>query len=521
LFKKPSKISIGAVFVLTCTVALAQSAPSNVSQVVIWSTLTSTRTFQSFTAVNGATFTPNAVGSMPQSLLSVYTEEIPKTMTSDAAINSVQNYGIANQNALARALSANIAISLSAIPIESPTSGSILKKDPATGAALSTSGTLGPIFTQRAETIGKGRLYIGFTHQNYHFTSINGKSLNGVSVMYSGGDGSGIVTGSGQSTTTVPATVNLGLDVRLAQDIAFLTYGVTDRFDVSVGLPSVHAAVASTAYYGIIYSGTGTGFTPSGQCWCVNTFTPGTFSLIAPQIGQASYGKSGFGDLLLRLKGKAMQRRHSTLAIGTDLRFPTGDANNYLGTGATSVTPYFALSFYTTPAAHGIVLAPHLDAGWQFSGSSILGGSLQASPKTAQFGTLSVPYLGAPLVATKGTLPDIFHWAAGTEIALGPRNTIVVDFLGNQIGWINGMQTLQSQSIDNNKFSAPANAPFAQKDGLVGSLKNGSMSQYSGAFGYKVKVVGNLVASFQTLVRFDNSGLVARITPLYGLGYGF
>jgi hypothetical protein len=48
-----------------------------------------------------------------------------------------------------------------------------------------------------------------------------------------------------------------------------------------------------------------------------------------------------------------------------------------------------------------------------------------------------------------------------------------------------------------------------------------SFGQYSGAFGYKARIIGNLVATFNLLVRFDNNGLTARTTPLYGLSYTF
>ena len=514
-----ARLSMLTIFLWACAVTWAQGGPPNVSQVVMWSTLTSGRTIQS---TPNTPFTPNVTGTLPRSLLSVYTEQrtVPAANTQSFvdAINQVESYGVANSSALARALSANIAVTLSAIPLESPTSGVILKTDPATGAALPVNSTLGPIFTQRAETIGKRKFYIGFTHQNYHFSSLNGRSLNGLSVMYGGGDTSGITLG-GTPTSTAPATINMGLDVRLSQDVAFLTYGVTNRLDVSVGLPVVHAAVSSTAYNGVIYSGTGTDFNPGNQCWCVNTFTPGTFSLTAPQIGQASYGKTGFGDMLIRVKGTVIERSHMVMAVGTDLRAPTGDEANFLGVGTASVKPFVAASLYTTPLAHGIVFAPHFDAGWQFSGSSILAGTLQGKAQTAQISGVSVPYFGAPLVSTKGTLPDIFSWAVGTEVALGRRNTFIVDFLGNQIGWINGVETLKSQSISS-KFSPPSDARLPQTYGLIDAGK-GSFGQYSGAFGYKVKLIGNLIGSFQALLRFDNNGLVARVTPLYGLGYSF
>jgi hypothetical protein len=320
----------------------------------------------------------------------------------------------------------------------------------------------------------------------------------------------------------MPATVNMGLDVRLSQDLAFLTFGVTNRFDVSVGLPSVHAAVASTAYNGVIYSGQGNGSSVADQCWCVNTFSPGSFQLTAPQIGQASLAKTGFGDMVLRFKDAVLVRPNVVAAIGADLRLPTGDAANFLGTGTTSVKPFLALSLYSKTLPHGIVLAPHVDVGWQFSGKSILGGTLQGMQQSVSLaptsGTATVPVsiFGPPFTATKDYLPDIFSWAAGTEIALGSHNTLIVDFLGNNIGWIHGAQALQNKAIS---AKAPVGA-LAMPSGFV-DVGRTSFGQYSGAFGYKVRIVGNLIFSFQELVRFDNNGLTARAVPLFGLGYSF
>ncbi len=78
--------------------------------------------------------------------------------------------------------------------------------------------------------------------------------------------------------------------------------------------------------------------------------------------------------------------------------------------------------------------------------------------------------------------------------------------------------------------SSVANVPLPQSaagapqlvtaSGLV-SAGRVSFGQYSGAFGYKARIVGNLVATFNMLVRFDNNGLTARATPLYGLSYTF
>lgn len=71
-------------------------------------------------------------------------------------------------------------------------------------------------------------------------------------------------------------------------------------------------------------------------------------------------------------------------------------------------------------------------------------GQLQATPKTATLDddVTTVPYLGAPLTATQGYLPDVHSWAVGSEIAFGRHNTLVLDVLGNEIGLVHGIPNL-------------------------------------------------------------------------------
>jgi hypothetical protein len=226
--------------------------------------------------------------------------------------------------------------------------------------------------------------------------------------------------------------------------------------------------------------------------------------------------------MVVRAKDAVLRRSNLVMAAGVDLRLPTGDAKNYLGIGTTAVKPFLVLSMYKA-ASENIVFAPHFDIGWQFSGSSVLGGVLSGTAGTASLTNGgSVPYVGAPFTSTKGTLPDIFSWGAGTEVALGRHNTIVLDVVGNQIGWINGATTLTNQRVTGLAPSGPQNAGVqAMSSGLIATSTKGSFGEYNGAFGYKVRLIGDLVATFQALVRFDNSGLTARVTPLYGLGYSF
>jgi hypothetical protein len=492
------------------TKSVAQNAP-NVSQVALWSTIGNTNIGSQFSQNSG--FTPNTSGTLPRALLSLYTLKVP---LSGDTLNVVNNYNVVAP--LNSAISTAIGVALSIVPVASPASAVIQKTDPVTGATLPANGSLGPIFTERAETIGKGKFYIGFSHQDFHFTEFNGRSLNGLTMLYPGAKATGAGINQGG---IAPATFNFGMDIRLSQNMAFITAGLTNNLELSLGLPVVHSSVAARTYNGEIYSGDGLGGggVAGVNCWCINTFSPGTFQLTQGQIGSASGSKTGFGDLLVRVKDSVLNRPNSVLTVGADVRFPTGDADNYLGTGTTSFKPFMAMSFYSKPSARGFVFSPHFDVGWLFSGKSVLAGDLQGSQQSAtmQNGD-KITYLGAPLVSTKDYLPDVFTWAVGSEWALGKRNTVVTDILGNQIGWIHGAPTLTETSAQG--YSPIAPYPQVTAQGLTAAGR-GSFGQYNLSLGYKALITGNLVATFNVLLRLNDAGLTARVTPLYGLSYTF
>jgi hypothetical protein len=524
-------LTIGAFFVSCLD---AQSSAPYVSQVLSWSSV-----FNQPVYGNGGTPT-----TVPHAVASVFGYSAPLPLSPNGSTSNT----LASSNFTAatsfvqvnNAINSSIATALGVIPMASPAVGVVPQKDPATGVNdVPGTTTLGMVFTERAETIGKGKLYIGVTHQDFHFTSLNGQSLNGLQVLWPGQWQSGVYTNSGSFVTTSPATFRIGMDVRLSQNVAFITYGISDRVDVSVGLPVVHAAVAARTYDGILYSGDGNGddSTSNPNSWSAGTFTPGglvspTTNFTLPNIGQSSLGKTGFGDTLIRLKARVLKNNRVVVAVGGDLRLPTGDAQNYLGTGAISVRPFAALSLKVLPT-HGILFAPHFYAGWQFSGRSVLGGQLQASCRQPD-GTLDpcgqqipIPqgdYYATPFTTTKDFLPDVFSWAVGSEVAFGRRTTVTFDILGSDIGWIHGAPTLVNGSssgispITNQLTSATGLTNF---DAAGNPLPPTSYSQFSGAFGFKRRVIGNLVFTFNELVRFDSNGLTARLSPLYGFGYTF
>lgn len=505
-------------FSLQLATAQSQSAPF-LYQALLYSAVQSNGQFPGIYTYNGTAAVNLKSGANVNELF------IPGNFSASTGSHSIVG--------LTSSLNVSMATALSVIPLASPASGVITKIDPATGAELPASSTLGPIFTERGETIGKHKLYIGFSSQDFQFTSFNGQSLKPLHLLDVAGDSSNVTAGS--TLRSFPATSDLQMNVRLAQDVAFLTYGVTNRFDVSVGLPIVHAGITASTSNLRIYVGNGfanaSGINSSygngsglGNCWCVDTLTPGVApskdvnlsGLVIPGvINTSSLTKTGFGDMLLRFKGTVLEKRKAVLALGTDIRVPTGDERNFLGTGAAAVKPFLALSLYTEPLNNWLVFSPHLNVGWQFAGKSILGGDLTPT----QVGSAPAA-LGTPLVAHKDYLPDVFSWAVGTEVALGKRNTVVLDVLGDQIGWVHGIPNMALASVPNVPAPSIGGPALVTASGFV-TAGRASFGEYSGAFGYKARIVGNLVATLNVLVRFDRNGLAAQPAPLVGLSYTF
>lgn len=452
---------------------------------------------------------PQSAGNRP-----MYTFSGPDTVLIDTAgnVNAAAASAIGNLNnyrpftslsALLRPLNLGIATQLSTLPIASPASGIILKEDPATGVALPSSQTLGPILTERAETIGARHFYIGFSRQTFVFDRLEGQKLNNFVTLYSGGDPTTIFQG-GQRRLTAPVTFNTQVGLRLDQNIAFLTYGLTNRLDVSVGLPLVHTAVSATTFGAQIYNTGNPTTNPAGNCWCVQTFDPAKsaatfntdfgasgFSLNAGDLGHAQQSATGIGDIIARVKGTVLDFRHAVVALGADVRFPSGDAKNYLGAGAAGFKPFVAVSLYTGELGK-ISFAPHVNFGYQINGKSVLGGD--------------------PLTDTKAGLPNALSWAVGSEIGFTRNFTLVADFLGQRL-----MDAFRSTSL-----TVPGiglNPPQAQ--GYLVPSQGQSFSMNNAAVGFKTKVAGNLLFTANVLFALDDNGLRDKVVPLYGLSYTF
>ncbi|HLX43042.1 MAG TPA: hypothetical protein VKR43_06395, partial [Bryobacteraceae bacterium] len=89
------------------------------------------------------------------------------------------------QTTMNQSLGASIATQLAILPIISPSSGFTYKYDSATGAFVRSTTSFGPIYTERAETIGRGKFSFGTSYQRFRFGSLDGLNLHNIPAVFS------------------------------------------------------------------------------------------------------------------------------------------------------------------------------------------------------------------------------------------------------------------------------------------------------------------------------------------------
>jgi hypothetical protein len=370
----------------------------------------------------------------------------------------------------------NIALTsqLAAVPLPSPASGFTYEFNPATGTFVRSARSFGPILTDRAETIGRGRLAFGFNYQYFSYDRLDGVELASVPAVFThdgfelGGGRTDVVS----TTNTIVATV--------AQSSAALTYGLTDRLDLSLAVPVIHTRLSLLSNARIFRVGTGD-VTDIHYFEDPNAF--GGFGSTRQFYSEASAG--GIGDLVVRAKGTILRERARALAVGVNARLPTGDEENLLGAGALGVEPFAAFSTAFGPAA------PHINVAYQWNGDSLLAGEVREG--------------------TKGNLPDQFSYAVGTDVSVTDKFSVVVDLIGRRI--------IDSPRLFERNFAAMGPAGAVTLPDLT--FERLSYWTSTGAVGFKLNVAAQLLVAFNLRFSLTDAGLTDRVAPLLGFEYSF
>lgn len=355
------------------------------------------------------------------------------------------------------------------VPLPSPASGFTYQFDPSLGVFARSTQSFGPILAERAETIGAGRVSFGFAFQRFTFDTVEGLDLRKVPAVFTH-DNAHLRGGRDDVVTTLNS-----IEATVSQFTTFVTLGVTDRLDVSVAAPVVANNLKVVSDATIQRLGT------------TNPLTH-FFRLSDGDIGNrrifTAFGRaSGLGDLTVRLKSTIMRKASAGLAAGLDVRLPTGDEMNLLGTGAAGLQPFAIWSAVFQK------VSPHVNAGYQWNGSSVLAGN--------------------PATGESADFPNQVTYAAGADVSVNKRLTVAFDLLGRYLIDAKRLRRQDFHALDGK--STFRNIVFT----------NDSFGQLSGAIGLKANVLGRLLVDLNLLFKLDEHGLRDKVTPLIGLEYAF
>jgi hypothetical protein len=362
-----------------------------------------------------------------------------------------------------------LASQLTSLPVPSPASGFSYTFDASLGLFSRTTDSFGPILTDRADTAGKKKLSAGVSYQHFGFDSIEGVPLDDIPAVFTHDNP------ARGGRDDVVSTTN-AIDSSLDQVTMFVNYGVASRLDVAVAVPFVSAEMSLVTDATI--KRIGTVLNPK-----VHYFADANGNIGDSRIFQQSGSASGIGDLIVRVKGKVGDWGSSGIGLGVDARFPTGDEENLLGSGAYGLKPFLVFS-----SSHKVA-SFNVNAAYQWNGNSVLAGNV--------------------VTGTKDDFPDQVIYSAGATFAFSKKATLAVDVLGRTF-------------IDTPRLRATT---FTALDGVTQlpdvSFQKESFTEVNGAVGLRANLKGGLLFDLNVLFKLNNTGLRDKLTPLVGFEYSF
>jgi hypothetical protein len=390
-----------------------------------------------------------------------------KPLCLDNSVNATNGHGshflpdlAAGNGAILGFLDAAIASNASNVPLSASSSGVTFKF--VGGLPVRTSGSLGPVFGERAQTLGRGRFVVGANLSGLDFSSLRGVPLDRIVLNFSHQDVPPAGLGQPLRENDV-LQVRLDLNLNLTVSTFFATYGLTDRLDLGIAVPLVHTSLQGRSVGQFIPFGI-----PTSHFFAGDSLHP-VLTASAATFGSAT----GLGDIALRLKGNLRSTEKLGLAFMADARLPTGSQADMTGAGHLSI--------------RALAIA------------------------SARFGDFS-PHLNLGYALRTGTdRNDGFLATAGFDQPVAPWATMAVDVISE---WQIGASGLVLPHTVVYEFPVertvePTNIP-EMRDHRV-----------NGAFGFKFRTPGGPILVTNALVPLRRGGLQANLVWTIGLDANF
>lgn len=384
------------------------------------------------------------------------------------------NSGSSNATAAAlrnaTAFNSAIATQVSQLPLTSSSSGVIIVYK---NGIPETFNNLGPIMTDRAQTIGRHELFVGVTASQYVFTDIDGIDLGNLPFTFE----ATAQTSNGTVLSNTFTTESTNIKFTLDQLAMVGTFGLTNRIDFSVIVPYERVSIGATTYNSSQYILNANNQLVIGPLSVPSTYVPGN--------------AHGIGDITFNGKGELWHGERSTVSAGLNLRAPTGDELNYLGSGAWGIGPYVIYSYLAK-------VAPHAKVGYQWN---------------------TATELNNPTLTAGGDqdLPGGFQYDVGADWAVARRITLAGDILGSQ--FLNAPRL----QLGTAALPVPSTNPPTPSSVFLPTVTS-EVSSYTVndlSIGLKWNPYRDLVLSGNAMFQLNNNGLRSRVVPMVGVSYKF
>jgi hypothetical protein len=385
-----------------------------------------------------------------------------------------------------------IGVQLSQVPLASPVSGFIFEN-----GVMQEATSFGPVLTDRAETLGKRRIFAGVSYEYFNFDKADNVNLKNFGAVYTHELEPTVCTGpTAPPCFTEPdgteepvfvkdiVTTQNRIDVKVNQVTIVGTYGLSDNLDVSIAIPLVDIRMTMDSSATII------SFEPPPPVHYfidpAPTNIPGE-TYVSPSLASFVNSNSAFGigDLRLRAKYAAWHgaQEKAAVAVGLDLRLPTGDANNFLGSGTWGLRPFVIYSYSGR-------VSPHASAGLEVNGNSVLAGTVTSQP------------------VTTAQLPNVFSYSAGADASVARWLGLSADYIGTSL--------LNESRLETSTFQDSAGNNHPTITTSVSTVNQANISA-----GAKVRPLARLLVTGNVLFRLNNAGLHFKPSPLIGVSYTF
>ena len=365
-----------------------------------------------------------------------------------------------------------VGASVASIPLSATSGGSTFRFEG--GAPVRTSVSPGPILAERALTLGKGRVFVGANMNRLKFESLRGVRLDDIRLNFVHENVDTPACDSIEAQDCAPYGVprlendvialRLGLDLEMTVTSFFVSFGLLDRLDVGVALPIVSTSLVGQSDVQIISFAESTaahffGGTPSNPQLSSTRSTAGS--------------ASGIGDVAARVKVNLMRSERTSFALLADARFPTGSAEDLLGSGHFSARALGVLSAQLGP------FSPHANVGVLLRNTDSLNNAVLV---TVGFDHVMAPW--ATIAA------DVV-----TQFQVGENKITVPGTVTYDVPFV---RTVEPTNIPN------------QRDDLINA-----------SFGFKFLTGSGVTIVTNALLPFNQGGLRPNLMWTAGLEYNF